>query len=311
VARLRAAFSAIVAWLRAGDARLMGSGWYRIVRNTIVGFNRRRGQRSAAAMTYFAVFSIFPFILLMIALLSFLVDSAEAQRQVVGALSEFLPVGSTGIQSVIRGVIEARGVAVGFGVVLLLWGALGWFQAIDQGVNEMWGVTASRPFPWGQLFALGMIGGIGLVMMLSWAANIAVGIVRALTESLGLGALPGAAAFWDFVVGSVTMAVMFVLFCLLYRWSPMCDVGWREVWPGALVTAALWSALRSGFAVYVVHFANYQSAYGSIGAVIAFLAWLYLAHMVILFGARLTYTMRLESQGVRDPVDLPCGMAQG
>ena len=305
--QLRSAAQRTAGWLRSTDERLARNYWYRIGRNSILGLNRRRGQRAAAAMTYFAVFSIFPFILLMIALLSFLIDSQQAQEQVISALSDFFPVGSTAVQSVIQGVINARGIAAGFGIVLLLWGALGWFQAIDQGVNEMWGVTAVRPFPKGQLFALGMVGGIGLVMLLSWLGNIAVGIVKGFADSSGLNLLPGATAFWDLVVGIVTLAVMFLLFMLLYRYSPMCDVRWGEVWRGALITATIWSLLRSGFAIYVTRFANYQSAYGPIGAVIAFLVWLYFAHSVILFGAELTYTMRLESRGVHEPRELPCG----
>lgn len=194
-------------------------------------------------MTYFAVFSIFPFILFLIAVLSFLIDSQQAQQQVINALSGFFPSGSTGVQSVIQGVIDARGVAIGFGIVLLLWGALGWFQAIDQGVNEMWGVKSVRSFPRGQLFALGMIGGIGLAMLLSWLGNFAVGIVEGLADGSGLDLLPGATAFWDLVVGVVTLAVMFLLFMLLYRYSPMCEIGWGEVWRGALITAILWELL--------------------------------------------------------------------
>ncbi len=261
-------------------------------------------------MTYFAVFSIFPFILFLIAVLSFFIDSQQAQQQVINALSGFFPSGSTGVQSVIQGVIDARGVAIGFGIVLLLWGALGWFQAIDQGVNEMWGVKSVRSFPRGQLFALGMIGGIGLAMLLSWLGNFAVGIVKGLADGSGLDLLPGATAFWDLVVGVVTLAVMFLLFMLLYRYSPMCEIGWGEVWRGALITAILWELLRSGFAIYVTRFANFQSAYGPIGAVIAFLAWLYFAHIAILYGAELTYAMRLEAHGIHELRDLPCGVPE-
>ncbi len=306
--KLQSFIQRVIQWVRSVDNRLAENSWYRITRNSILGLGERDAQRKAAAMTYFAVFSIFPFILLMIALLSFLIDSKDAQQQVISALSDFFPSGSTGVQSVIEGVINARGIAAGFGIVLLLWGTLGWFQAIDQGVNEMWGVKAVRPFPKGQLFALGMIGGIGLIMLLSWLGNIAVGIAKGTAGTAGMEVLPGAAAFWDLIVGLVTLAVMFLLFMLLYRYSPTCQIRWGEVWRGALVTAIIWSVLRSGFAIYVTHFANFGSAYGPIGAVIAFLVWLYFAHIVILFGALLTYDMRLESRGIRELQDLPCGM---
>ncbi len=306
--RLQSILQGIVGALRSLDSWLSQNSWYRITRNSLLGFNQRQGQRSGAAMTYFAVFSIFPFILLLIALLSFLLDSEQAKQQVISGLSNLFPSGSTGVQSVIQGVIDARGAAVGFGIVLLLWGALGWFQAIDQGVNEMWGVKAVRPFPKGQLFALGMIGGIGLMMLVSWLGNIAVGVLKGTAGSVGLGGLPGATAFWELAVAGVTLAAMFLLFLLLFRYSPMCEISWGEVWRGALLTAILWEILRSGFAIYVTHFANFGSAYGPIGAVIAFLVWLYLAHEVILLGAEFTYTMRLEAHGIHEPQDLPCAI---
>ena len=300
----------ITQWLRSVDGALAEHSSYRVARNSLLGLSQRDSQRKAAAMTYFAVFSIFPFILLMIALLSFLIDSQQAQEQIISALSDFFPSGSTGVQSVIQGVINARGVAAGFGIVLLLWGTLGWFQAIDQGVNEMWGVSGTRSFFGGKLFALAMIGGIALVMLLSWLANIVVGVIKGIAYSSGFDVLPGATGLWDLLVGAVTLALMFLLFMLLYRYSPRCDISWGEVWRGALITAFLWSVLRSGFAIYVTHFANFQSAYGPIGAVIAFLLWLYLAHILILYGAELTYTMRLDAQGIHELQDLPCGVPQ-
>ncbi len=296
------------AWLRAIDARLGRRPWYRIGRNALVAFNRRDGSRMAAAMTYFAVFSLFPFVLLMMALLSFAIDSQEAQASIVSLMSDFLPAGSTGVQEVIEGVIAARETAAGLGAVLLLWGAAGWFEAIDRSINEMWGVEVSRPFIRGKLFALAMISGIALVMFLSWAANIAVEILQRVAVATGLAAIPGSALLWDLAIWAVTLGLMFLMFLLLYRYSPMCNLRWGDVWGGALVTAVAWTVVRSGFALYVTRLADYSSAYGPIAAVIAFLYWFYLAHTIILFGAGLTYSMRLESQGIHEPRDLPCAM---
>ncbi len=260
-------------------------------------------------MTYFALFSIFPFVLLLIALLSFALDSKSAQERVISFLSEFFPQGATGVQSVIESVIAARGVAAGFGIVLLLWGALGWFENIDRAVNEMWGVERPRPFLKGKLFALAMILGIGLVMLLSWLMNISVGVVLGYAGALGLYQIPGSFALWDLVAGAITLALMFVVFLLLYRFSPMCSLTFGQVWRGALITAILWEVVRSGFAVYVSHFANFSSAYGPIAAVIAFLVWLYVAHMIILFGSALTYSMQLDARGIREPRAVPCAAA--
>lgn len=294
--------------LQALDEMLSRQAWYRVVRNGVLAFNQRDGSRKAAAMTYFAIFSIFPLVLLMIVALSFVLDTEEAREQAVDLLSAFLPAGRTEVEAVIEDVIDGRGVALGFGTVLLLWGVTGWFQAIDQAINEVWGIQAIRSFIRGRLFALAMIAGIGLVMLASWLANFALGIARTLVDDVGLDVIPGDAVLWDVVIWVVTLGLVFLVFLTLYRFSPLCRLTWGDVWRGALVTAFVWSVVRSLFAIYVTYFADFGSAYGPIGAAIVLLVWLYVAHMIILGGAAITYSTRLEAQGIHDLRDLPCGL---
>lgn len=296
--------------LRAIDRRLSRHTWYRMARNTVLVFNRREGSRKAAAMTYFALFSIFPFVLLLISLLSLAIDSEEARVRVISLLSNFLPQGEVGARQVIEGVVTQRGEAAGVGAIFLVWGALGWFQSIDRSVNEMWGVEVNRPFLQGKLFALAMVGAIAVVMVLSWLANIALGVaVRLAAATAAPLQPPGLACLWELGVAAISLGLIFLVFLLLYRFSPMCDLAWGDVWMGALITALLWEALRSAFAIYVTSFVDYSSLYGPIAAVIVFLLWLYVAQSLILFGAGLTYAMRLESQGIHQLRYFPCGRA--
>lgn len=255
-------------------------------------------------MTYFAVFSIFPFILVLISLLAFVISAEDAQEQVISQLSSFLP--GAGVDQLISGVIAARGVAFGFGIIALLWAAISWFENIDRSVNEMWGVERTRPFVKGKLFAVAMVFGLGLVMLLTWAMNFAVEIVKGYANALGLGSVPGSSALWALAAGVLSLLLISLVFLLLYRYSPMCNLNFGQVWRGALITGFIWEVVRSGFAIYVAHFANFQSLYGPLAAVIVFLFWLYIAHMIVLFGAELTYVNVLESRGIREPGDVPC-----
>lgn len=293
--------------LQVIDRQLSRKSWYRIGRNSILALNQRDGQRKAAAITYFAIFSIFPLIVLMIVMLSFLIDTQEAQEQVIGFITEFLPRGEVGVRNIIESVVEQRGVAAGFGIVFLLWGALGWFESIDRAVNEIWAIESTRSFIKGKLFALGMIAALGFVMLLSWIINIALGVAMAFVINV-VGAV---IVLWELIVAVVTFGLIFVVFLLLYRFSPMCGLSWGDVWRGALITAVVWTLSRSFFAIYITYFADYASAYGPIAAVIVFLVWLYLAHNVILFGAALTYSTRLEAQGIHELRNLPCGTPEG
>ena len=260
-------------------------------------------------MAYFGLFSIFPFVLLLISVLSLAIDSEDARALVISLLSDFLPQGEVGARQVIEGVIAQRGEAAGIGVILLIWGALGWFQSIDRSVNEMWSVEVSRPFIQGKLFALAMVGAIAVVMLLSWLANVALSVAAGVAAAAAPLEPPGFAYLWELGVATVSIALMFLVFLLLYRFSPMCDLTWGDVWRGALITALLWEALRSAFAIYVTSFVDYSSLFGPIAAVIVFLLWLYVAQSLMLFGAGLTYAMRLEGQGIHELRHLPCGRA--
>jgi membrane protein len=297
-------------WLRSLDARLNEWTWYRIARNSLRGLNRNDGPRLAAAMTYFAVFSIFPFILVLISLLAFVIDAEDAEAQVISQLSSFLPGSSSGVQQLISGVISARGVAFGFGIVVLLWSATTWFENIDRSVNEMWGVNRRRSFVKGKLFALAMVFGLAFVMLLTWAMNFAVGVVRGYAGALGLGSIPGSDAVWALAAGGLSFLLISLVCLLLYRYSPMCDLSFGQVWRGALITGFIWEVVRSGFAIYVAHFANFQSLYGPLAVVIVLMFWLYIAHMIVLLGAELTYFSTLEAHGIRQPDGAPCGAVE-
>ncbi|MGI5836692.1 MAG: YihY/virulence factor BrkB family protein, partial [Chloroflexota bacterium] len=134
-------------------------------------------------------------------------------------------------------------------------------------------------------------------------ADIAIGVAM----SFATNVFSTIFVLWEVIAAFVTFALMFLVFFLLYRFSPMCGLTGMDVWRGALIIALVWTLLRSFFALYITYFTDYASAYGPIAAVIVFLVWLYLAHNLILFGAALTYVMRLEARGVHEPRDLPCG----
>src|SRR5918912_141069 len=84
----------------------------------------------------------------------------RAQQQILNVVTGLLPQGQDRLKDVIAGVIAAKGAAAGVGILALLWRALGWFQVIDTSVNRIWGVSKSRSFVKGKLFALGMVASI-------------------------------------------------------------------------------------------------------------------------------------------------------
>jgi membrane protein len=172
-------------------------------------------------------------------------------------------------------------------VLGLLWSASGVMGAVRTALNVAWDTGASRPFIRGKVVDLLLVGGIYLVSGATVALAVAAAILRraarlpaALRELAPLTAV-GISA----VVIVATTALLFASFVFLYRVVPATPTRLRGIWPGALTAAAGLEALQYAFSAHLSFFGHYNKVYGSLGAVVAFMFFVYLASMVFLFGA--------------------------
>jgi membrane protein len=293
----RKASTGIVAKLKdkwaATRLRLQRYAAFRVLESVVEGFRKDRVMENAAAMTYYGVFSLFPLILLFMSLAGLALQSSEAAReQIMGVVVGLLPQGQDELRRVIAGVIDAKGVAAGVGMLALLWGALGWFQVIDNNVNEIWGVSKPRSFLRGKLFALAMVVAIGFVALASFAATAAVHILEQLT-----GDIPGSVVLWQAVVSLLSVLTIAAVFFVLFRYAPQRDQSFRDVWLAAIITAVVWELTRRLLAFYLEQ-TNMISGYGPIGAAMALLFWIYVASIIILCGAELAYAIAKERRDI-------------
>src|SRR5262249_52144354 len=200
-------------WIRE---RLEQHAVMRVLFSTVEGFMRDEVTDHAAAMTYYGIFSLFPLMLLFMAIGGIILQNNDYVReQVVNLIVGLLPQGQDELRKMIVDVIKAKGAAAGIGILLLLWSALGWFQVIDKNVNQVWGVSPSRPFVRGKLFALAMVAAIGGVALLSFGASAAIRLLAHYTDLI-----PGSAAIWQAVVSGVSLLIIALAFYLLYRYVP-------------------------------------------------------------------------------------------
>lgn len=279
-------------------ARAAHVNWLHVLRNTVRGFAEDNAAETAAALTYFAVFSLFPLLLLMVAIGSLAFDSAAAQAYVVSIVVNVLPQGETAVREVIESVIRARGPAAGFALASLLWASLAWFEAVDRGINRVWGVARRRPFLKSKLYALAMVAGIGLVALASSVSTAALRLAQALAARTAPATLPDDLLLWEVAAAFLSVALMTGVFAILYRVTPLRPVVWTEVLPGAALTAVVWELARYILAFYLTNVANYGAIYGPLAAVIALLFWLYVAHLIMLAGAELTYEYTKAARGI-------------
>jgi membrane protein len=133
-------------------------------------------------------------------------------------------------------------------------------------------------------------------MLVSLLVSSGLTATRTFTTYL-LGEVPGTQFVWILISFAASTGVVFLGLLLLYRFIPRCDVEMRDVWRAALVAAVIWSLAKEGFALYLGStFVNYSAVYGTVGAIIAILTWIYVSAIIMLTGAEFA----AETSHVRD-----------
>lgn len=232
----------------------------------------------SAKVAYYLFLSLFPLIIVLFALTG-IFGGERAFRWIMGQIEGQVP-GSTAdfLAGVVREITSRpEAGALGIGILLTLWSASGGIAALADGLNTMYDVEESRSWVKKHLIALALLVGAA-VLLVGGAVAVIAGpdIVR----SLGLGAVANVLR-WP-----MAFLLVFALFWLVYNFLPNRDQsGSRlEVLIGALVGTLVWLAATAGFRFYISNFGSYNEVYGSVGAVIVLMLWLYLTALSILFG---------------------------
>lgn len=253
----------------------------------------------AAGVAFYGFLAIVP-LLGAVVMLYGLVADRQTVIDNVQALAQVMPADAAQlVGEQLLNVVETSDGKKGFGLLLALatalFGARNGAGAVMSALNIAYEEKETRGFIATNLTAIGITVGAVLVAILSGVAIAALGHLDALlpwapTALLALGKV---LSYLLLLLGGAAGAAT------LYRYGPARDRA-RWVWltPGSLLAALLWLALSLGFGVYVANFGNYNATYGSLGAVVVMLTWLYLSSYILLFGAELN--SELEHQTARD-----------
>jgi membrane protein len=275
-------------------ARFVGA----ILRDTADRFSDNEGFRLGAAFSYYAMFSIFPLLLLAVTAIGFVLgDSAPAREQLLAAIAS----PASPVRDVLDRTLSAmqesqssRGLSAVIGVLTLLFGASGAFVELDAALNRIWcvpprktnGIMASiRLYLVERLSGIAIVLGLGLTLLVSLASSSLLSFLtdRAREEV----ALPLWPAFVRTAEVMLSMMLLSGVFTAAFHFIPRSRPPVRVVLGGAVLTTVLLSALKEVFASYLSHLTSY-SAYGIAGGVLALTTWIYLSSQIILFGAQLT-----------------------
>ena len=264
----------------------MGSGsWLAAARRTLGEFADDQLTDRAAALTYYAVLSIFPGLLVVLSLLGLLGTQA---KPLVDNLTKAAP---SNVQQLIKPATAnlqnghgAAGAAAIIGLVLAVWSASSYIAAFMRAANVVYDVPEGRPF-WKTTPI--RIGVTVLIMVLLVASALMVVVTGGLASHVGqvLGIGSTAVTVWDIAKWPVLLIIVSLMISILYWVAPNAKRGFQWVSPGGVLAVAAWLVASGLFAVYVANFSHYNKTYGSIAGVIVFLIWLWITNIAILFGA--------------------------
>jgi membrane protein len=245
----------------------------------------------AAALTYYALLSLFPALIAMVSLLGLFGDP----KSTTASLTEIITsIGPESAGETFAGPIEsiisdrsAAGLAFVLGLAVALWSASGYVGAFMRASNVIYETQEGRPF-W-KLRPLQLA--VTLVMVLLMVA-LALGlvltgpVVEAVAGPIGLG--DTAVSAWNIAKWPAMVAIFVLMVDVLYYASPNAKLrGFRWVTPGALVALVAWALVSAAFAFYVANFGSYDKTYGTLGGLIALLVWFWVSNLAILFGHQL------------------------
>lgn len=282
-------------------------GWWQVAQRVVTEVQRDNISIVSAGCAYYALFAIFPILTALVSLYGLLTDAATVEQQ-LGFLQDVLPHQAYGMLiEQTRRLVESPYSSLRWSLLLslglALWSTMMSTQALFAAMNIAYEQPETRPFI---RFYLGVI-------LFAVLGSVAAATVMSVIVYLPLvfnifGPLP----YFDLLLRVVRwpfLAAMLMLgLTVLYRYAPCrAPARWRWVSVGALVATVSWLIVSALFSAYVDHIANYDRTYGSLGAVIVLLVWLYLTFYVILLGAEINAELELQTEldttaGVPKPI---------
>jgi membrane protein len=274
-----------------GPAHPRKASMLQTLKRTMTEFSEDNLTDFAAALTYYAVLSIFPALLAMVSIVGLIGDPQTITRVLTDIVGSIGPKSAVdALQGPIQGLTKSSGTAgilLIVGIVSALWTASGYVGAFMRASNVIYEVEEGRSFiklrPLQMLVTLALIVLLVLVLL---AVVLTGPIAAAVGSAIGIGGT--AVTVWNIAKWPVLFLVVVLMFTLLYNASPNAKLGGlKSIVPGAALAIVVWLVASAAFAFYVANFGSYNKTYGSLGAIIIFLVWLWITNVAILLGAEL------------------------
>jgi membrane protein len=277
---------------------------FSLLKQTFSEWLEDKAPQLGAALAYYTVFSLAPLILVLLAIVGLLFhNDPGAWNKLTEQMSAFLDKSAV---EMVRNIAQkasqpSKGVlATVIGVLLALFGASGVFGQLQDALNTVWGVKAKPGGGiWGFLrsrfLSFAMVGGICFLLLVSLTLeSVLKGFSHWVQSVMPGGIVVALAVYWIF-----DLAVVILLFAIIFKYLPDAEIHWRDVWIGAAITAILFAIGKWALGLYLGS-GSAASAYGAASSLITLLLWVYYSAQILLFGAEFTQVYACEAgRGVR------------
>ena len=275
------------------------------------GWSKDDVPRLGASLAYYTLFAVGPILIIAIAIAGTVYGPDAVRGQIVGEISGLIgQQGAEAVQTILQGAHQSRtgSLAVIIGTITLILGASGAFLELQHALNTIFRVKTDpkksglERLVLSRLRSFGIVVSIGFLLLVSLIVSAAL---TALTSRIERSPV-GSPLLLQAINMIVSVAVMGLLFGLIYRMLPDVRLAWRDVWTGAFVTSALFSIGKFLIGLYLGH-SGVATSYGAAGSIVVLLVWVYYSAQVILLGAEFTRVYAEHRRGVSPP---PNGLAR-
>jgi membrane protein len=291
---------------RSADSRGRGAeastdipqkGWRDVLLRVFHGVSEDRITTISGGVTFFVLLALFPGLAGLISLYGLFADSSTIGQH-LSSLEGILPEGGMQIlrdqfQQLTSQPAQKLGFATAASLAISLWSANGGVKAMFEGLNAVYEEREKRSFINLNAISLALT---SIVLGFVMAALLTITVIPKLLSFLGL---PGISEIVAYARWPVLLVVASLMIAVIYRFGPSRDQPqWRWISPGSIFAAVTWIAASLLFSWYTAHFGSYNKTYGSLGAAVGFMTWIWISTMVILVGAKIN--AELEHQTVAD-----------
>jgi membrane protein len=275
--------------------------WWSPLQETANQWLEHKDARLGAALAYYSIFSLGPLIVIAIAIAGFVFGAETVQTQVIGALHSLLgDSGAQAIDAMLKGANKPREgiLATVIGVGTLVFAAVGVVVQLKDALNTVWEVETppgSGIWRFGRTYVWSLAGvlSLGFLLLISM-------LLTATLSAAGKYIAPYLPEAMLQIAGFVaSFAVIAVLFAMMFKWLPDTPIAWRDVWLGAILTAALFEVGKFLIGLYIGK-QGLESTYGAAASIVVLLIWIYYTAQLVLMGAEFTNVYARRDGSRRD-----------